>query len=183
VSKFPVAWTRVRLRALLDTAPRDLLPDIPTNAPRFRAAAEPILDDFVQDLRTHEKVELLLGFPAAPFIIPLATKDKERFLQYARRHPSHSVRLRRTGEGEHAERIASPVAYPGSYELTFTLPPSWSTTSITTACALASSRTNRISSADPDRPDSSRRAAPAGRLVGRSSAAAFRSMCHSPGSP
>jgi hypothetical protein len=123
VDKFPVAWTRVRLRALLDTAPRDLLPDIPTNAPRFRMAAEPILVDFVQDLRTHEKVELLLGFPAAPFIIPLATRDKDSFLQYARRYPSHSVRLRRTGEGDHAEWTASPTTHPDSYELTFTLPP------------------------------------------------------------
>jgi hypothetical protein len=69
-------------------------------------------------------VELLIGFPAAPFIIPLTTKDKHRFLDYVSRHPVHSISLRRSSDGEHAEWIASPSGDPGAYELHFTLPQS-----------------------------------------------------------
>lgn len=122
VDTFPVAWTRRMLRELLGTATPDLLPDVPTNAPLFRAAAEPILQTFVDVLRQHANLELLLGFPAAPFIVPLATTDKASFLGYAKDNPSHPVRLRRTGEGEHAEWTANPAENPDSYQLTFTLP-------------------------------------------------------------
>jgi hypothetical protein len=123
VETFPVSWMRTRLRALLGTAEPSLLSFAPTNAPQFRAEAEAILADFERDLRAYEKVELLLGFPAAPFIIPLATQDKESFLRYARQHPSHAVRLRRTGEGDQAEWLATPTSRPDAYQLTFTLPP------------------------------------------------------------
>ena|GEM_PF-3757409 len=73
-------------------------------------------------LNTHAQVELLLGFPAAPFIVALATRDKAAFLGYASAYPSHPVRLRRTGQAEQAEWIATPVSDPDRYQLSFTLP-------------------------------------------------------------
>lgn len=123
VARFPVMWVRGLLRALLDTADYFLLPGVPTNAPRFRDDAEPILQEFAAGLQTHGSVQLLLGFPAAPFIVPLAANDRAKFVRYARHHPSHAVRLRRNGDGDHAEWTVTPSADPEGYLLTFTLPP------------------------------------------------------------
>jgi hypothetical protein len=65
---------------------------------------------------------LLLGFPAAPFILPLASDDPERFLSFAEFQPVHGVRLRRSGSSEEPEWAVTPRAEPDAYRLTFTLP-------------------------------------------------------------
>lgn len=66
--------------------------------------------------------ELLLGFPAAPFILTLHADDPQRFIQYADRHPAHRIQLRRTSSGKQAEWSVSPQGDPGSYRLAFDLP-------------------------------------------------------------
>jgi hypothetical protein len=88
-------------------------------------------DRLVGRLWERQHNELLLGFPAAPFILPLAAEDVGRFLSYARDHPDHAIRLRRTGEASGAEWSVSPAAQewadrsftrPEGYRLTFNLP-------------------------------------------------------------
>jgi hypothetical protein len=75
-------------------------------------------------LRARERAELLLGFPAAPFILPLASDDPAGFLAYAEQYPAHAVRLRRRGSGPAAEWTVSPWSDGQSlgYRLTFSLP-------------------------------------------------------------
>lgn len=122
ISVFPVTLMRRILRSLLGTADVGDPFDLFTNAAVFSSGAEAILHEFANELNTHIGVELLLGFPAAPFILPLATRNKSMFLGYASAHPSHRVNLRRTGSGAHAEWIATPYNEPGRYELHFILP-------------------------------------------------------------
>lgn len=73
-------------------------------------------------LRQHSDAELLLGFPAAPFILPLAANDHRGFLEYAEAKPDHTVRIKRRGMGAAAEWTLSPADAVGAYELAFKLP-------------------------------------------------------------
>jgi hypothetical protein len=122
VKPFPVTWMRTELRKALDTGAPDLLPTVDTRAPNFKATAEAILAGFVSVLMERSETELLLGFPAAPFILPLAVDDKQKFLEYADTNPDHAVRIRRAGQGGTAEWTISPWDAEGSYQLTFKLP-------------------------------------------------------------
>lgn len=122
VSHFPIAWMRTHLRRLLGTGAPQLLPDVTTAPIGFMTDAKSLLSQFTAGLEAHNSTELLLGFPAAPFVLPLATEDKQQFLSYAKNHPSHAVRIRRTGQGEQAEWTLSPAAGKDGYRLTFKLP-------------------------------------------------------------
>jgi hypothetical protein len=130
ITRFPVSWMRQAIRGGLGTAPQqssigdeaDGLSAASTIAPRFRAAAEVTIDKFVDALRSREKAELLLGFPAAPFILTLAADDPDRFIEWAERHPTHAVRLRRSGSGKQAEWAVTPWDDQDAYRLTFKLP-------------------------------------------------------------
>jgi hypothetical protein len=121
---------RHELRLRLDTGlpeAQDLdeigaAPGIAISAPRFQAAAEGSIEAFTAALRTRERTELLLGFPAAPFILVLGAEDPDRFIEYAEHHPTHAVRLRRIGSGGHAEWAVSPWTDPDAYRLAFNLP-------------------------------------------------------------
>ena len=126
----PVAWIRGRLRSLLgtdpmgtDTAPSNQLADgyDLTGTAEFFYDAQDVLNRFALDLQG-VGIELLIGFPAAPFVIPLTTTDKTGFLRYADTHSSHRVQLRRSGDGSQAEWVASPYGDSGGYDLRFTLP-------------------------------------------------------------
>jgi hypothetical protein len=119
---FPVTWMRAELRRALGTAPEELIPEVDTSASQFKAAALAHLANFAQELVTKEDTELLLGFPAAPFMLPLVATDRQRFLAYADAHPDHVVRIRRSGAGETAEWTVSPMGAEASYQLTFKLP-------------------------------------------------------------
>lgn len=121
IGKFPISWLRVRLRALLGTVPVGELPEVETGAAQFAAAAELVLADLANSLQTHQHTQLLLGFPAAPFILALSTQDKEAFRAFAAEHPSHAVRIRRTGGGS-GEWLVSPLAEADAYQLAFTMP-------------------------------------------------------------
>lgn len=120
VVRYPLTWTRAALRMRLDTGIGEV-PVVPPGAPRFASAAQSAIDEFTQDLRHHQKMELLLGFPAAPFILPLAALDKRPFLEYVANHPTHRVSLRRSGIDEQAEWVVSPQDRY-DYQLRFTLP-------------------------------------------------------------
>jgi hypothetical protein len=97
----------------------------------FALIATPLLDGLAEALLEHQQNELLLGFPAAPFILPLVTSNIQEFLDYARVDPEHAVRLRRMGVGHAAEWVVSPTDqgkddlfddYLPGYRLTFNLP-------------------------------------------------------------
>ncbi|MGW8326770.1 hypothetical protein ACWGLE_02540 [Streptomyces sp. NPDC055897] len=95
---------------------------VATNAEQFKAAASVILAQFVDVLEQHAAAELLLGFPEAPFILPLIAEEQEQFLSYAEQCPDHAVRLRRSGQAATAEWTLSPRADEGAYRLAFKLP-------------------------------------------------------------
>jgi hypothetical protein len=134
VRRFPVRWMRGRLRELLGTAPLPSLNEVgypQTDARLFEQGAMPVLDHFYGTLLERQRNELLLGFPAAPFILPLATGDIGQFLTYASARREHEISLRRTGEGSEAEWTISPAgqepreslfAQREGYWLTFSLP-------------------------------------------------------------
>jgi hypothetical protein len=124
---FPVNWMRDQLRERLGTKP-DVEYDRPqTGALQFASAAVSILDAFAAALLDRERTELLLGFPAAPFILPLAAGNVDEFLAYATNNQAHEVRLTR-GRGPHAEWTVTPIdqdpndLFGLSYRLTFNLP-------------------------------------------------------------
>jgi hypothetical protein len=132
VRRFPVSWMRQELRARLGTrlspAVQMMTEDVAQRArttsaaPMFRAAALEIITAFAGTLRARERAELLLGFPAAPFVLPLGSDDPAGFLAYAAQAPSHSVQLRRRGSAADAEWEVSPSDDSHAYLLTFNLP-------------------------------------------------------------
>ncbi|WP_329133549.1 restriction endonuclease [Streptomyces sp. NBC_01476] len=122
VRRFPVTWMRGELRLALGTGEVTPVSASTAVGEQFRAAAGPILDGFVAMLNEHSERELLLGFPAAPFILPLAAADRDRFLAYADTHPDHPVRIRRVGHAEAAEWMLTPREAQNAYRLTFKLP-------------------------------------------------------------
>jgi hypothetical protein len=131
VTRFPVNWMRQVLRRRLGATTLEepmlaesdnLVAGLVTNAPRFREAARRIIEAFTAALWASESNELLLGFPAAPFILPLGAENPMRFVEYAETRPTHSVRLRRIASGDRAEWILSPWDEMDAYRLTFNLP-------------------------------------------------------------
>lgn len=124
VGRFPVNWMRAQLRRLLGTLP-DVLNDEgaypETGAYHFAEAAQPVFHMLADGLQETQS-ELLLGFPAAPFILPLATDNVEQFLRYTRQHPEHIIRLRRDDWGASPEWTAFPADDPEGYRLAFNLP-------------------------------------------------------------
>jgi Restriction endonuclease len=125
VDRFPVNWTRGQLRRLLGTWPDILDSEVgypETSAHRFSQAAQPVLRTLANGLEESQEKELLLGFPSAPFILPLAASNADEFLRYASQHPDHVIRLRRSGQGTAAEWTAFPADDPEAYRLTFNLP-------------------------------------------------------------
>lgn len=87
----------------------------------FVDEAEGILGEFAQSLHQHQEFDLLLGFPAAPFIVTLAIKDKTRFLTYASEFPDHMVRLKRVTRNGLPVWLAQPAQDANAYTLSFTL--------------------------------------------------------------
>lgn len=136
VGTFPVNWMRGQLRSQLGTLP-DPIPDgfsLPqTNVQGFRQAAGDLLARFAEQVTGDVARELLLGFPSAPFILPMVSQDIDEFLTFASKHPAHAVVLRRTRRGSTSEWVAFPVPVPKAsldgaptsgleYQLRFSLP-------------------------------------------------------------
>jgi hypothetical protein len=135
VKQSPVGWIRGELRQMLGTMP--ILPAESMSYPETSTyliadAAAPALSTLARTLTERERSELLLGFPSAPFVLPLATSDVERFLAYASTQPDHQVQVRRTNKGSGAEWVVTPVDHfrkdlpveneREGYELAFNLP-------------------------------------------------------------
>lgn len=107
-----------------------------TEAERFAEQAMPVLGQLANRLQERQEAELLLGFPSAPFVLPLATDSVSAFLNFVTAqpglpgHPDHKVGLYRTGEGHAAEWVIVPepqadlaqISQEQSYRLTFNLP-------------------------------------------------------------
>lgn len=121
-ARFPVTWMRTELRRALEISPVDLLAPVSIDDGRFKQAANAAVAQFADVLRQRSNAGLLLGFPSAPFILPLAADDQRRFLEYAETRPDHTVRIKRRGIGSAAEWTVSPASDLGAYELTFKLP-------------------------------------------------------------
>lgn len=125
---------RGQLRSQLGTLPSlaeaDQVPRVAkTEAKGFADHAHPVLDRLTRTLQGRIKAELLLGFPAAPFVLPLAVDDVTRFLNYARVLPDHRIWLRRAGQGTQTEWRVSPAGEQNHvhgelevYQLAFNLP-------------------------------------------------------------
>lgn len=134
IKQFPVNWMRDRLRLLLGTVldlPDTAWQPAETEAENFAYRAWPIISQLSELLRERQRAELLLGFPSAPFILPMATDDVDGFLHYAGNDPEHRIRLRRrVGEENTAEWVVTPdpeyddtlMGRRGRYELSFELP-------------------------------------------------------------
>ncbi|MFF6786837.1 hypothetical protein [Streptomyces sp. NPDC012510] len=122
VKVFPAMWVRRELRIMLETSPGHLLPEVESPASGFLQDVRKELEKFAAVLWQHREAELLLGFPAAPFILPLAADDQREFLEYAEAHPVHDVRIRRTGQGRSAEWTVAPWGAEEAYRLAFKLP-------------------------------------------------------------
>jgi hypothetical protein len=127
VKPFPVMWMRHLLRARLHTDPNPgagltFGPVMQPNDLIFRSAAESILHALADELLRHEPTELLLGFPAAPFILPFGSNDPAGFVKYANQHPTHGVRLRFIQSRQRTEWWVSPWDAPTAYKLVFNLP-------------------------------------------------------------
>ena len=122
VTTFPVTWMRAEIRSALGTGVEGIVSSATTSAAGFQSAAAAVLAAFTAELMQQSDRELLLGFPAAPFVLPLAAADKSRFLAFADAHPDHAVRLRRTGQAEGSEWTVSPRLDPDAYHLSFKLP-------------------------------------------------------------
>ncbi|GAA2274665.1 hypothetical protein GCM10010430_70830 [Kitasatospora cystarginea] len=120
LDKLPLTDVRARLRYELGTA--SVPPDKDFALP-VRDALIDVIMRFTTALTAHTSTELLLGFPAAPFILPLATSDAGAFLQHAESHPAHHVRIQRRGHHTDAEWTVTPLDNTGAYELAFKLPP------------------------------------------------------------
>ncbi|TCR22962.1 hypothetical protein [Streptomyces sp. BK205] len=66
---------------------------------------------------------LVLAFPAAPFVLGLASDDLCGFVEYARAHPTHAVRLRRINQAaSHPVWELRSAEHPDAYALRFGLP-------------------------------------------------------------
>src|SRR5260370_959801 len=113
--QFPVNWARGQARRLLHTMPElpfEMDPYPETAASRFAEAAYDVLTAFSASLLGRQHNELLLGFPSAPFVLPLATDDIEGFLAYSTAKPEHRIQLRRTDHSNMAEWMVSPADTP-----------------------------------------------------------------------
>ncbi|PWU48914.1 hypothetical protein DLJ46_10755 [Micromonospora globispora] len=98
--EFPTGWVRNELRRLLGT---DLQA---TGGPANGALAGEILggivDDFAAFIVDDWKARMLLGFPAAPLILPMLVTDMAATLDALAQRPLMRVRLRHVGETETA---------------------------------------------------------------------------------
>jgi hypothetical protein len=82
------------------------------------------LEVLARSLHSRSTLGLILAFPAAPFVLGLASDDLYAFVTYAREQPTHAVRLRRLRHtaAPHPVWQVSPQTEPDAYTLTFGLP-------------------------------------------------------------
>ncbi|MFF3589016.1 hypothetical protein ACFYYI_17915 [Streptomyces sp. NPDC002387] len=87
-----------------------------------RSVTQP-LDDIAQSLSSRQTPGLVLAFPSGPFVLGLTSENLYTFVDYARRHPTHTVHLRRLPQiASHPVWQVRPAEGPGAYAMTFSLP-------------------------------------------------------------
>jgi hypothetical protein len=137
-----------RLRDLVRTAAKDIhmamraMPaaDVPTmhkvrnylRGPLLNLWDQPVVSDpsvtapldvLAESLCSRSALGLVLAFPAAPFVLGLASDDLHSFVNYALQHPTHHVRLRRLRQTRpHPVWEIRSLDDPAAYALTFGLP-------------------------------------------------------------
>lgn len=79
------------------------------------------LEAFAQGL-LRKDAELLMGFPASPFVLMFGSDVPARFIEYAQTYPNHKVRIRPKGSGGADEWRMVPWDDQDAYQLTFNLP-------------------------------------------------------------
>jgi hypothetical protein len=122
LKSFPVGWMRGALRVLLETALSNADPESDQIDADYARAAFSVLVDLAGALTQYADAQLLLGFPAAPFILALGSEDVEAFAAYADQYPTHDVHIRRIGSGTAGQWILYPAQHPEAYELAFNMP-------------------------------------------------------------
>jgi hypothetical protein len=123
IQRFPVNGLRRAVRTLLNPTLDGQEPiNLTRNAPLFNAAATDQLQAFASGMRGREEAELLLGFPAAPFVLVFASDSPGQFVKYADNCPSHTVRLQPPRIKGTNEWALTPWDDPDAYRLGFTLP-------------------------------------------------------------
>lgn len=81
------------------------------------------LDELAQALHSRSTLGLVLAFPAAPFVLGLASNDLYAFVNYAREHPTHAVRVQRLPHSaSHPVWEMRSAEHPDVYALRFSLP-------------------------------------------------------------
>lgn len=119
---------RFALRSMLGTWPEQI--PISVAGPRYDIMEETIMlfpslaerwDEF--KARVEAMRELFVAMGSGPYMLLLKPADAEAFLRYARRHPSHSVRIRWTNAEGHPESWwIEPSRSPNAYRVHFSLP-------------------------------------------------------------
>ncbi|MFF1416128.1 hypothetical protein [Streptomyces sp. NPDC058280] len=80
-------------------------------------------DALGQFLSSRSTLGLALAFPAAPFVLGLASENLYAFVNYSRQHPTHTVHLRRLPQAaSHPVWQLCPAEDPSAYAMTFSLP-------------------------------------------------------------
>lgn len=80
------------------------------------------LDALAAGLHRRSSLGLVLGFPAAPFVLGLVSRDLRAFVRHAREHPTHTVRVHRSQRSVgHPVWLIEPRE-GHAYRLTFSLP-------------------------------------------------------------
>ncbi|MCZ1005441.1 hypothetical protein O1L68_00165 [Streptomyces lydicus] len=81
------------------------------------------LDFLARDLNSRSRLGLVLAFPAAPFVLGLASDDLYSFVNYARAHPTHAVSLGRINQpASHPVWELRSAEHADAYALRFGLP-------------------------------------------------------------
>jgi hypothetical protein len=103
---------------------RPLLLDLPTGPATTQPSVTAPLEALANSLTSRSTLGLILAFPAAPFVLGLASDNLYAFVDYARIHPTHAVRLQRLphSAAPHPVWQIRPQAEPDAYTLTFGLP-------------------------------------------------------------
>ncbi|MGW6521728.1 hypothetical protein [Streptomyces sp. NPDC054962] len=132
-----VRTTAHNVHAAMDTMPASHIPTVHEIRHYLRgpllnlwegpAVTDPLvtapLDVLAESLRSRSTLGMVLAFPAAPFVLGLASDDLYGFVNYALEQPTHSVRLRRLRQAApHPVWQIRPLEDPTAYALTFGLP-------------------------------------------------------------
>ncbi|WP_446210797.1 restriction endonuclease [Micromonospora sp. IBSANI012] len=97
---FPTAWVRTQLRRLLGTA--DQRPGGLANGVPVGELLGGEVEDFAAFVTTEWQARMLLGFPAAPLILPMLVPNMAATLAALAQRPVTRVRLRHVGDTDTA---------------------------------------------------------------------------------